>query len=430
MKRPRLLSALLVAAVVSVALLPACSVVDPPALSVGSWTLTREALMNEVRAVQQSSELKTLLGESQSGQTPSTDTVSPTLTATILNIHAQSQLFVEEAKRLNLTVTPEDRQAATQELEQGLASSSPQGSGAPGGVSVLGPLADPLLEGSAARMALARKLSVGDVDIDKEVARQYEANKSKLAKTCIGAILVSAVPVTADAARQQPTPGQLEAAQQEASALRARIQGGAPFAEVARSESDDPQTKADGGKLGCFDNTQMQQELGQLSGQLSELAVGTVTEVVELTSGAALFTVTDRQVPTLEQVRPEIEQFVKQNLSQEKVRAESKTIAKRTAVLVDPLFGSWDIEALQVIPPSGAQAPSTTLSLIDPPVPGGIDIAPQVPQDPGGSQVTDASTPAAGAGAAGSAPPAGASSGSGAAPSSTTSPSTGNGAPT
>ncbi|KPN19718.1 molecular chaperone SurA [Xanthomonas sp. Mitacek01] len=77
-------------------------------------------------------------------------------------------------------------------------------------------------------------------------------------------------------------PGDDAAAKAKADSLRARIAGGADFAEVAREDSEDASTKANGGDLGWFTEDEFGPDFG---GQVAALGDGDVSQPFRTQAG-------------------------------------------------------------------------------------------------------------------------------------------------
>jgi peptidyl-prolyl cis-trans isomerase C len=105
----------------------------------------------------------------------------------------------------------------------------------------------------------------------------------------------------------------------KAKELKAEIDGGADFAEVAKANSSDG-SAANGGDLGWFGAGQM---VPEFEAAVKEMEVGAVTGPVKTQFGWHLIKLNDKRdttPPTLEQVRPEIENELRQAALQAKLQ--------------------------------------------------------------------------------------------------------------
>lgn len=128
--------------------------------------------------------------------------------------------------------------------------------------------------------------------------------------------------------RGQGKPPSSEAATRKASALVTRLRGGADFAEVARAESDDPESGQRGGSLGPLRAEMLPPEV---SGVVTKLKPGQISEPVKTQFGVHVFSVAQ---PTLEDLRPMLEQQVQNQIVQEEV----KRLQQKAKVDLDPQF--------------------------------------------------------------------------------------------
>ena len=128
---------------------------------------------------------------------------------------------------------------------------------------------------------------------------------------------------------QLGTPAQVTAShilletREEAEAVKAELDGGADFAEVAREKSQDPSSKEQGGELGSFGQ-------GAFNNPAFEdaafaLEAGGVSDVVESPSGFHIIKVTDKQEGVTPPYEEQAEMLRNQLISQE----------------ANPLIGPW-----------------------------------------------------------------------------------------
>ncbi|MBP6865298.1 MAG: peptidyl-prolyl cis-trans isomerase [Candidatus Didemnitutus sp.] len=144
--------------------------------------------------------------------------------------------------------------------------------------------------------------------LDEAALRQtYEANKAQYEKANARHILIA---FKGSPAAQ---PGKPELTEEEAKAkaenLRKKIEGGASFEELAKTESDDVGSGANGGSLGEFARGQMVPEFEQTA---FTAAVGAVSEPVRTQFGFHLIRVDSRGAAPFEEVRPTLERAERQ----------------------------------------------------------------------------------------------------------------------
>jgi peptidyl-prolyl cis-trans isomerase C len=117
--------------------------------------------------------------------------------------------------------------------------------------------------------------------------------------------------------------------EEEAAALKAEIDGGADFAELARERSTDPGSGPNGGALGWFGPGQM---VPEFETAVAGLEPGGVSEPVQSQFGWHVVKLEETRAttpPPLAQLRPEIENAIRQ----EKLEAELEAL--RTAAEID-----------------------------------------------------------------------------------------------
>ena len=163
---------------------------------------------------------------------------------------------------------------------------------------------------------------------DAAVKKYYEDHKAEYEKVKARHILIrmkgSPVPVRA---------GQSDLTEDEALAkvkdLRAKIQAGANFADVAKAESDDSGSGANGGELGLFGHGQMVPTFEEAA---FKLKAGELSEPVKSPFGYHLIQVEERQAKTLEEVRPELDAKVRPDLAKKQV----DDLVNKAKVILDP----------------------------------------------------------------------------------------------
>jgi peptidyl-prolyl cis-trans isomerase C len=125
-------------------------------------------------------------------------------------------------------------------------------------------------------------------------------------------------------------PNQKELTEQEALAkaqeLRKRLQAGADFAQVAKEESDDAGSGANGGSLGEFRHGAM---VGPFDEAAGKLPLGEISEPVKTPYGYHIIQVQARAAKTYDEVKDEIDKKVRPQLT-DKLIAELRTKAPVT----------------------------------------------------------------------------------------------------
>ncbi len=133
-------------------------------------------------------------------------------------------------------------------------------------------------------------------------------------------------------------PNQKDLTDEEALAMaqdiKKRLAAGADFAQVAKQESDDPGSAANGGDLGEFRRGTM---VGPFDEAASTLPIGQVSDPVKTPYGYHIIQVQSREAKTFEEVKDDIEKKLRPQLS-EKVIADLR--AKSNVMIDDSYFAS------------------------------------------------------------------------------------------
>lgn len=134
--------------------------------------------------------------------------------------------------------------------------------------------------------------------VDKNIVAEFAKEKAnaKTLRHILVAYQGSAVPPRAG---QPLTP---EQAKQKATAMVARIRGGADFAVVARDESDDQQTAPRGGILGAARPEQLPPNIGAV---VKNLTPGQVSDPLQTEFGVHIFKVDEPQIEDMREMLTE-----------------------------------------------------------------------------------------------------------------------------
>src|SRR5579859_240896 len=172
---------------------------------------------------------------------------------------------------------------------------------------------------------MSANLKIENADVEK----YYNDHKSEYERVKARHILIRTKGSGAPAGGKKELTD--EEALEKAKALRAQIVAGGDFATIAKAESDDPGSGANGGDLNSFGHGQMVPPFEQAA---FALPVGQISEPVKSQFGYHLILVEKHESKTLDEVRPEIEKKLRPELAKQAV----ENLRKQTAVKVDDSF--------------------------------------------------------------------------------------------
>jgi peptidyl-prolyl cis-trans isomerase C len=179
---------------------------------------------------------------------------------------------------------------------------------------------------------LAKKIQDESVFTDLDLRAFYNAHKDEYEEAKGSHILIrfkgSKVPL-------KPNEKDLTDAEALAKAqdIRSKIEAGADFATLAKTESDDPGSGTKGGDLGTFKRGQMVKPFDEAA---FTLPVGQVSEPVRTDFGYHIIKISSRTSKTFEEAKPDIEKQLKPKMAREAV---DKIKAQTPVTLNDEYFG-------------------------------------------------------------------------------------------
>jgi hypothetical protein len=281
----------------------ACSSVRPAALEVNGHEYSESSVNDELEAIADNPQL----GDQA---TRSNGTLNSQLTAAWLQTLVEEQVVNEELQRRDLRVTNADR-ARGQEAAASFLGDESVLAGFPKW------LQDDVIDRFAAREVLFAELS--EPVTDEAVQAAYEQFVEQQAASCPSGRFVAHILVDTRA---------------EADALAAQLAGGADFTELARANSTDTASGANGGELGCLDGQQFVPEFAQVA---SSAPLDEVSAPVESEFGFHLIVVRDA-IPFAA-----VEESARAQLESESTGGEDELarLTRRADVTVEPRYGRW-----------------------------------------------------------------------------------------
>ena len=165
---------------------------------------------------------------------------------------------------------------------------------------------------------------------DAEVEKYYNEHKNEFETCKAHHILIrfkgSQVPAGKDKKELSD-----EEALAKAKEIQKKLEGGADFATVAKAESDDTGSGANGGDLGSFSHGSMVKPFDDAA---FSLPIGKISDPVKTPFGYHIIRVDSRETKTLAEVKPEIEK----KLGPDIARKEVEGLKDKTIVIIDDQF--------------------------------------------------------------------------------------------
>jgi parvulin-like peptidyl-prolyl isomerase len=324
-----------------------CSAVSPSALTVGSWSLSNQDFTTQLTAFADT--YAKANGSAADLHGPDGSSWATSFTAAFLNDQLSLQLAQIDAAQRGIEITDADRAAAQKLLEQNFSSSQ--------GGSYFGDL-DPgyqksLIEGLAAQSALAAVLQTEGTS-DEALRRLYDASgdKYKGEQVCVSHILIFA-----GTAQGQTNPTEAEYAQSLAkiTQIQSQLKGTSNFADLAKANSDDSGSGANGGDLGCNPRGAFVSEFDDAAWNQP---IGVVGKPVKTKYGYHLILVRVRGELSFDSVKEDLAASLKSNLSG-LLEAELANVAAGVQIGVDGRYGQFVATSGSIAAPAGASSPST-----------------------------------------------------------------------
>ncbi|MEY2569140.1 MAG: peptidyl-prolyl cis-trans isomerase [Actinomycetota bacterium] len=332
---------LIVAAVVLALVGAACGdLAQPYAAKVNGARISQGALDRELRIVLNNKQVLASLEQGiQPGQPgvkgEGSGTVTSAFAARMLSRRILLELIHQEVGRRHLAVTKARLAQGRSEAEQQF--------GDPKTFAGFPKAYQDEMSRANAEVAIMQEKAVAPVT-DADLRRYYDQNASQFQGKCLSHILVDS--------------------KEKADALRAQIAGGASFAEVAKAESTDTRSGAQGGFLGCFPADQpLEGFVEPFKTEAEKLPIGQLSQPVQTQFGFHLIQATGSR--TFEEVKGEIKTQLGSQQSQSAFNDLLLSLVKRAKIEVNPRYGrfSKDPSVLGVIPPQAPQlAPTTSTS--------------------------------------------------------------------
>src|SRR4051794_37254341 len=323
--------------------LSACGATSTAAAKVNDTVISQSSLDSELKAIQKN---KAYVDAIQSNGGPTVagtgkDTFNTAFVAQILNQRILLTVVAQELARMKVTVSDEDLRLARAEVHKNFLSSD-------GKTSLADDFPKSYVDDLARRSAdvLTLQAALANVKIDAAaVTEYYNAHKDELSETCVRHILTDT--------------------KEKADAIRARLVAGEDFAAVAKKDSTDTGSGAQGGDLGC----DVSQFVAEFQNAAKALPVNQISQPVQSQFGFHIIEVTSRKPKPLDDDAKVQIRHALVGSDSSKLQNDVFSALAKANVTVDPKIGTFQKgnpqtgEPPQVVPKS---APATTTTTAKP----------------------------------------------------------------
>jgi parvulin-like peptidyl-prolyl isomerase len=338
-------------AIVAAGVLASACDITPPAATANGATISTATLNTQLQTLEtttaggcllqlENAQLAATSGEGAGGP----GTFSMTFANTVLNSQVGALLAGQYAASKGITVTSADLATAETDYQSTLSgeiNAAVQQASSSGTVSFCQDATGSSITGKTLLPASIRATQIHNQAVDEKllargadlsdaaVAAYYQSNLPQFTTACVSVIATST--------------------QAKAEQLVAQIDAGASFASVAKADSIDTQTAANGGAIGCtYTEAQIEQAL-----QVQSVTVGQPIAPVEDSSSGSwvIYEVTSQTVAPLAEASPVVRRELLQSTSNvNRVSKEIVAFASTSDVSVDPKYGTW--RGLEIVPPT------------------------------------------------------------------------------
>jgi hypothetical protein len=212
---------------------------------------------------------------------------------------------------------------------------------------------DALVRRVAEVTALQNALSSVKVD-DATVQAYYDQHKAEFSQTCVRHLL-AAFPANpaSGGAPAAPSPDVDAAAKAKATGWKGRLDKGEDFAAIAKAESGDPGSGAQGGDLGCQGPGTF---VPEFSNAMDKLQPGQISDPVRSSFGWHVIQVQSRKQQTLAEAKPQVEQALR-GQSQNVLPDFLQKAVDAAKVSVNPRYGHFTKGDAKTGAPPGVEPP-------------------------------------------------------------------------
>lgn len=289
---------------------------EDPAATAEGREISAESLQDELELIQENDGYREALEQSYGVQLKGSGegTFDATFTAQLLSLRVYYSLLEEALADEGVEVTEEAEREAAETVKEQLESIGGDAEDFPA------EYRERLAHQEALVALASEEAANGEIG-----ERYFEENAEQFQQVCASHILIAV-----DTGTQTRTPDEALAIIE---GLKAQIDAGADFAEVARASTEDPGSKEAGGDLGCENPGRF---VEPFAAALVSQPLGVVGDPVQTEFGYHLIKVTERGEADIEDVRDELSQAALDAYLLEVVCGDD------VEVDVNPRFGRWD----------------------------------------------------------------------------------------
>jgi foldase protein PrsA len=323
----------------------ACGSGDPYAAKVDGLVISQKQLEDEMRSIAANDAYIKKVEETTQVRGTGAGDFDVAFTGKVLGQQIQYALVDREIDKRKIKIGPADRQAARTEVVT-------QAGGEDIFKDFPAAYQDTLVDRAAKVDRLTLSLA-GPTSGDDAAKAYYDAHKDEFTEACVSHILVTT--------------------KEKADQVKAKIAAGADFETVARTDSRDTGSAAQGGDLGCKINSESFNVPEFIKAMLSQ-PIGQVGDPVQTQYGFHLIKVRSRTVPPFDQVADQArEKLVR--ASKAKLQEWINTTVAKAKIVVNGKYGTFNKQTYAVDPP----ATTTTVARTTTPPPSGIVPLPSKP---------------------------------------------------
>ena len=319
----------------------ACGAVSPYAAIINGQRATQRDLDRELKAIKNNKAFLQALQAQGGLQIEGTgkNTFDMAFVSRVLTRRIFFVIIHQQVAKRHLKVTEADLTAARRDAQDQFGGAAtfkafPKG------------YAEEAVRTTAEIAVLQKSLGSGDASPDK-IKAYYDAHPDEFQEACVSHILVD----------DEAT----------AKALKAQLDAGADFADLAKKNSKDNQgadggSAAKGGSLDCINASQSANFDPDFVAGYKDLPVNKVSDPVKTQFGYHLIKVTDRHQQSLQDATSDITAKLTQN-TQQAFNDMITASAKKAKIRVNPRYGTFDRDQLSVVPPEAPPAAGTPTTI-------------------------------------------------------------------